>query len=222
MGEKQVENNDWTSADRYFSLALQVEPTNTKALSLRGMTRPFAIAEFDKELGLIEELKEKLKIGFKSDSMSNAKLLQQLNEQYYQFIYHTIAIEGNTLTYNDVRNVIITGKAPVGADVSELSEIVGMEAAIKLVNRTIPHPITEKYIKDLHSRILGPVDPDNAGTYRQGPVYVGSFVPPPAEHVPNRMNQFGQFLKSPEFLEMNPIRKAAYIHHQFTWIHPFA
>ena len=38
--------------------------------------------------------------------------------------------------------MIQTGKAPLGADVSELSEIAGIEAAIKLVNRTIPYPIT--------------------------------------------------------------------------------
>ena len=49
--------------------------------------------------------------------------------------YHTIAIEGNTLTFKEVRDVIQTGKAPSGADVSELSEIVGMESAIKLVNK---------------------------------------------------------------------------------------
>ena len=86
----------------------------------------------------------------------------------YKFVYHTIAIEGNTLTYKEVIDVIQTGKAPGGADVAELSEIVGMEAAIKLVNRTIPYPITEDHIMNLHRRILGPVDPDNAGQYRKG------------------------------------------------------
>ena len=58
-------------------------------------------------------------------------------------------------------------EAPNGADVSELSEIVGMESAIKLVNRTIPSIVTEDHIQKLHQRILGPVDPDNAGVYRQ-------------------------------------------------------
>ena len=89
-------------------------------------------------------------------------------ENRFKFVYHTIAIEGNTLTYKEVIDVIQTGKAPGGADVAELSEIVGMEAAIKLVNRTIPYPITEDHIMNLHRRILGPVDPDNAGQYRTG------------------------------------------------------
>ena len=39
------------------------------------------------------------------------------------------------MTFKEVRDVIQTGKAPNGADVSELSEIVGMESAIKLVNK---------------------------------------------------------------------------------------
>ena len=80
------------------------------------------------------------------------------------------------MTYKEVIDVIQTGKAPGGADVAELSEIVGMEAAIKLVNRTIPYPITEDHIMNLHRRILGPVDPDNAGQYRIG-CRVGSLAP---------------------------------------------
>ena len=34
---------------------------------------------------------------------SENKLLSVLNEQYYQHIYHTLAIEGNTLTPQEVR-----------------------------------------------------------------------------------------------------------------------
>ena len=34
---------------------------------------------------------------------SENKLLTVLNEQYYQHIYHTLAIEGNTLTPQEVR-----------------------------------------------------------------------------------------------------------------------
>ena len=56
---------------------------------------------------------------------------------------------------------------------------------------------------------------------RNGPVYVGSFIPPSSEDVPILMEQFEHFLQSKEFNKMHPIRKAAYIHHQFTYIHPF-
>ena len=62
-----------------------------------------------------------------------------------------------------------------------------------------------------------PRHPEN----RNGPVYVGSFIPPSSEDVPILMEQFEHFLQSKEFNKMHPIRKAAYIHHQFTYIHPF-
>jgi len=55
--------------------------------------------------------------------------------------------------------VLKTGKAPAGVEVAELAEVIGMEAAIRLVNRTIEFPITEKHILDLHRRVLS-VDPD--------------------------------------------------------------
>ena len=35
------------------------------------------------------------------------------------------------------RDILTTGKAPTGADVAELAEVIGIEAAIRLVNRTI-------------------------------------------------------------------------------------
>jgi Fic family protein len=47
----------------------------------------------------------------KIDNDSN--ILKLLSEQYYQFVYHTIAIEGNTLTFQQVRDVLKTGKARI-------------------------------------------------------------------------------------------------------------
>lgn len=151
---------------------------------------------------------------------SDLKLLKVLNEHYYQFIYHTIAIEGNTLTFQQVRDVLTTNKAPAGADVSELAEVIGMEAAIRLVNRTIEFPITEQHILNLHRRVLS-VDPDNAGEYRQRPVYVGNFAPPDEKNVPRLMANFGEFLQSDKFKSLHPIRQAALAHHRLTFIHPF-
>lgn len=35
------------------------------------------------------------------------------------------------------------------------------------------------------------------------------------------MAKFADFISSDEFRKIHPIRRAAYIHHQFTFIHPF-
>ena len=146
--------------------------------------------------------------------------MKVVNEHYYQFIYHTIAIEGNTLTPQQVREVLSTGKAPLGADVRELAEVIGMEAAIQLVNRTIEFPITEEHILALHRRVLSS-DPDNGGEYRRHQVYVGNFAPPDETQVPRMMSEFAAFLQSEDFQSLHPIRQAALAHHRLTYIHPF-
>ena len=169
MGEAKLKRGDGDirQADRYISRAIQLEPNHETALALRRHTRHLSVQLDNKRLGEIDVKKMSLQERHLAEVKTNYKLMATLNEQYYHFIYHTLAIEGNTLTFKEVRDVIQTGKAPTGADVSELSEIVGMESAIKLVNRTIPSIVTEDHIQKLHQRILGPVDPDNAGVYRQ-------------------------------------------------------
>ena len=182
IGQKMFEGGeDVREADHYISRAIQLEPTHQKGLELRKQTRELSIALDDANLLAIDAKKNNLQERHLAQLKTNYKLMATLNEQYYQFIYHTIAIEGmahklwvivaesktsnkiqsffcwvslkgNTLTLKEVRDVIQTGKAPFGADVSELSEIVGMEAAIKLVNKTIPSTVTEQHIQQLHQR----------------------------------------------------------------------
>ena len=105
-------------------------------------------------------------------------------------------------------------------------EVIKLMSSSKVCNnfkliKAIPSIVTENHIRKLHQRILGPVDPENAGEYRSGPVYVGSFTPPPADRVANMMADFAEYISSAEFRKIHPIRRAAYIHHQFTFIHPF-
>ena len=74
---------------------------------------------------------------------------------------------------------------------------------------------------DLHLRVLGFVDPPQAGRYRTTQVFVGEFTPPPPVDVPLRMEEFVSWINSGEALRMHPIEFAAIAHYRLVVIHPF-
>ena len=74
---------------------------------------------------------------------------------------------------------------------------------------------------DLHLRVLGFVDPPQAGRYRTTQVFVGDFTPPPPVDVPLLMDEFVTWLNSEEALGMHPIEFAAIAHYKLVVIHPF-
>ncbi|CAG5110780.1 Oidioi.mRNA.OKI2018_I69.chr2.g5144.t1.cds [Oikopleura dioica] len=219
IGTVKVDQNQPAEADRYISRALQQDPGHDLALIMREKTKELALRVDQAKLKNIDSSKDLLFDKY-SSHQENFQLTKTLNDDYYQFVYHTIAIEGNTLTFQQVRDVLITGKAPIGTDVTELAEVIGMEAAIRYVNRTVEFPITEDHILNMHRRVMSG-DPDNGGEYRTHQVYVGSFTPPPPEAVPRMMEEFTNFLQSDRFKKLHPIRQSALAHHTLTFIHPF-
>ena len=56
-----MERNEFAEADRFFSLALQVDPLNSKAIALRSQTRPSALAKEKQNLIEINKKKDQLK-----------------------------------------------------------------------------------------------------------------------------------------------------------------
>lgn len=69
---------------------------------MRRQTRDLSIQLDNKRLSEIDNKKNSLRERHLAEVKTNYKLMKVLNEQYYQFIYHTIAIEGNTLTFKEV------------------------------------------------------------------------------------------------------------------------
>jgi Fic family protein len=76
-------------------------------------------------------------------------------------------------------------------------------------------------IVDIHLRVLGYVDPPQAGRFRTTQVFVGDFTPPAPVDVPILMQEFLQWLNSEEALNTHPIKYAALAHYKLVFIHPF-
>ena len=57
--------------------------------------------------------------------------IRALRENYVRHIYHSNAIEGNTLTLSMVRSILETGLAVAGKSIREHNDILGLDLALK-------------------------------------------------------------------------------------------
>lgn len=55
----------------------------------------------------------------------------------FQHIYHTVGIEGNTMSLSETRSIVETQMAVAGKSIFEHNEILGLDAAMKYINDSL-------------------------------------------------------------------------------------
>lgn len=85
-----------------------------------------------------------------------------------------------------------------------------------------PLQFREEDILRLHALFYGGIDPEHAGRYREGQVFITGteYVPPTAEEVPGLMAGLVEELNKRRDA-MHPVLLAAYAHRRLVDIHPF-
>lgn len=154
----------------------------------------------------------------------SSALRRVMEETYYHHIYHTVAIEGNTLTLSEIRHILETRYAVPGKSLEEQNEVIGMHAAMKYINTTLVSRIGSVTMDDMleiHRRVLGYVDPVEAGRFRRTQVLVGHHIPPHPRDVEKQMQEFTQWLNSEDAMNLHPVEFAALAHYKLVYIHPF-
>ncbi|XP_017048406.1 protein adenylyltransferase Fic [Drosophila ficusphila] len=206
-------------ADQYYFQALTLNPSNTEALANRQRTAD-----------LVQELDERRleSLDSKRDALSaihesNAALRRAKKEAYFQHIYHSVGIEGNTMTLAQTRSILETRMAVDGKSIDEHNEILGMDLAMKYINASLVQKIeiTIKDILELHRRVLGHVDPIEGGEFRRNQVYVGGHIPPGPGDLSLLMQRFQRWLNSEQSSTLHPVNYAALAHYKLVHIHPF-
>ena len=169
-GELLQGQQELVEADHYFARAAAFSETGSellrRAMELRESTAGKVQELDDAVLSRIDEKKRKfLEVKADSAAMRRAK-----KEAYFQYIYHTVGIEGNTLSLSQTRAVLETRLAVLGKSVMEHNEVLGMEAALRFINNTLVDKwsgITVQDILEIHRRVVGNVDPLEAGVFRR-------------------------------------------------------
>lgn len=196
---------DVVKADQLYTLALTNYPDHTGALMNRQRTASI-VENLDREmLRKIDEKRDALS----SIPENNSALRRAKKEAYFQHIYHTVAIEGNTMTLSQTRSVLETRVAVAGKSIDEHNEILGLDAAMKYINSTLLYrlrDITMGDILEIHKRVLGHVDPIEGGHFRRTQVYVGGHIPPGPSDIHRLMTQFLEWLNSEDALDLHPVR----------------
>jgi len=144
-------------------------------------------------------------------------------------LHHTTRIEGNTLSEEQVGDILEGEK--IQADIKQISEIENSQIAYRFIDSISDDgriPIDEHAIRHINALILGDDDPMlTSGQYRKGENWVRHYIsrkrvytPPNQGDVPALMREFSNWLRQ-EHKDIHPVIIAGIAHLRLVEIHPF-
>lgn len=136
-------------------------------------------------------------------------------------IQSSLAIEANSLTINQVKDVI-NGKLVLGSQ-KEIQEVKNAYNAYEKMNEINPYSI--KDLKKLHG-VMTFLTVDESGEFRKGNegVFDGDkciFMAPKPEFVDYLMEQLFEWMKKSKE-KVHPLILSSIFHYEFVFIHPFS
>ena len=139
---------------------------------------------------------------------------------FVRYVQGTTAIEGNTISPQEVQELLEHDISPAGKKVSEVYEILNF---VKLRDsiKTYEGDISERLIKTMHAILLENLM-RTPGDYRQ--IQIGiekvDYEPPPALLVPELMKELISWYRA-KVIHTHPFELATLLHTRFELIHPF-
>jgi len=139
---------------------------------------------------------------------------------FVRYVQGTTAIEGNTISPQEVQELLKHDISPAGKKVSEIYEILNF---VKLRDflKTYEGDVSEKLIKTMHAILMENLM-RTPGEYRQ--IQVGiervDYEPPPAILVPEKMKDLVSWYRA-NAKKLHPFELAVLLHTRFELIHPF-
>lgn len=184
---------------------------------MSGYVPPYTIS--NKMLELVSEISEKVGRITSHKELESKPHLRRNNR--IRSIHSSLKIEANSLSLNDVRDVI-NGHLVLG-DQKEIQEVKNAYAAYEEIPEIDPTSISD--LKRIHG-ILTYRTVSESGVFRKGNegVFSGSeciFVAPPQHMINELMRDLMQWVKENEGV-IHPLILSAIFHYEFVFIHPFA
>lgn len=139
--------------------------------------------------------------------------------------YTSNALEGNSLTLSETKVLIEDGITIGGKPIRDCYEATGHAKAYDYMLRTARGGelcFSEDVILQLHALFYSGIDPEHAGRYRTGQVFISGaeYIPPAADEVPEQMAGLIDELNAKKD-NLHPVLLAAYAHRRLVDIHPF-
>jgi len=136
------------------------------------------------------------------------------------YLWETNVIEGSALSREEAE-LVFSDRPCSTYSKQDVRAFRGTREALYFARQNLDRPLNQQLIRQLHQRIYGWVNGEEAGVYRTEAVRVGSFIPPSADEIPRLMKDLDSWFISDEFESLDPVEAAALAHFQFVYIHPF-
>ncbi|KAI1733293.1 fic/DOC family domain-containing protein [Ditylenchus destructor] len=216
------ERNDKVAEEGYLRCLIQLDPSDSSSISDR-----IDILEIvDKADNCLLNEIETLMKQYNQDRPETPELTQQRKKAFIELsIYNTVAIEGNTMTPDEVRTVCESPETLIpGHSQAEHDEVKGM---IHVIDFIAKEKLSTKTIKledilKMHEHVL--LDkPKNKGKLRDTEVALSNvpFVPVHDVYVEAEMKKVVKFMNNKP-KEMSGVEFAALVSYAFVYVHPFA
>ncbi|WP_099468953.1 Fic family protein [Konateibacter massiliensis] len=140
--------------------------------------------------------------------------------------YSSNTLDGNSLTLEETKEVLETGRPCKGKSSKDCYEALGHGAAYDFMLSLASQPdlpITKENILKLHELFYEKIDSENAGKLRTAPRQIAGtrYLPPPPEELEHLMEHLADQLDSSKY-SLHPLELAALSHKRLLDIHPFA
>ena len=138
-----------------------------------------------------------------------------------EFAYNTTSIEGNTINFEEARNLLNEGITPRGKTLREVYDLQNTEKVFfELLNIGLKRELDYELIIRIHDKLLENID-ERKG-YRTIDIRVvrSNFDATPGRYVKTDMDLLLKWYNE-NVNKMNPLPLAIIFHHKFEKIHPF-
>lgn len=153
------------------------------------------------------------------------EITRRINEWKIRYVYNTDKIEGNALTFDEVKTGLTQGWGGIKKEKKDILETENSKKAIENIFDTT-NELNIEFIKQLHFITQQGID-QNAGKYKTEENCVidsnGILVDntTPVQFVDERMNDLMRWYSENKH-KLPPVTLASVFHNQFVYIHPFS
>ncbi len=153
------------------------------------------------------------------------EITKKINEWKIRYVYNTDKIEGNTLTYEEVKTGLTQGWEGMKKEKKDILETENSKKALDNIFDT-SNELTVEFIKKLHLITQQGID-ENAGNYKIEENCIidsnGTLIDntTPVKFVDERLIDLVKWYAQNE-KKFHPFVLAAVFHNQFVYIHPFS
>lgn len=181
----------------------------------------FDASAFAARLGEVDALRAR----YRDALRANLIVPNTLEAFRIELTYHSIAIEGSTLSLRDTQ-LVVEGREPnSGKSLREIYEARNHDRALRKIEAWAaaglePAPLSEKNLLDIHAEVMADIDAMGAGLFRTGRVLItGTRYVPPGSH------RFSELIPALMTLAnepgSHPVIQAAELHYNLVAVHPF-